>query len=167
MILNIEINGKTRTLKSVVGENLITLLRRCGYNEVRSGCDTGSCGLCTVWIDGAPVLSCSTLAARAHNKKVTTIKGAGEASTRLAKHLLAEGADQCGYCSPGFIMTVLAMKNELESPTEEEVKHYLNGNLCRCTGYAGQTRAIMNWLSEDYDQDNRHVMNETLRGDFR
>ncbi len=64
----------------------------------------------------------------------------------LAEHLIAEGADQCGYCSPGFILTVLAMKNELKNPTEEDVKHYLNGNLCRCTGYEGQTRAIMKWL---------------------
>lgn len=148
MIINTTINGKTRTLEIEVGENLVVALRRHGYTEVRSGCDTGSCGLCTVWIDNKPVLSCSTLAVRADGKTVTTIKGIGEEAQSLAKHLVAEGADQCGYCSPGFIMTVLAMKNEIETPSEKAVKHYLNGNLCRCTGYEGQTRAVMKWLKE-------------------
>jgi len=148
MKLKLTINGKIRTFESEPGENLITLLRRNGYTEVRSGCDTGSCGLCTVWLNGSPILSCSTLAARAQHKEITTIKGMGSEAEKLAKHLVSEGADQCGYCSPGFIMTVLALKNEIENPTEAEIKHYLNGNLCRCTGYAGQTRAIMNWLKE-------------------
>ncbi len=148
MEINSTINGKTRTLQIQPGQNLASVLRENGYTEVRTGCDTGSCGLCTVWVDGKPVLSCSTLAARVSGKSITTIKGVGSEGESLAKYLVAEGADQCGYCSPGFIMTVLSMKNELESPSEDDVKHYLNGNLCRCTGYEGQTRAIMNWLKE-------------------
>lgn len=148
MEINVTINGETRTLDIEPGQNLASALRENSYTEVRTGCDTGSCGLCTVWLDGKPVLSCSTLAARAGGKSVTTIKGVGAQGESLAKHLVAEGADQCGYCSPGFIMTVLSMRNELECPSEDEIKHYLNGNLCRCTGYEGQTRAIMNWLKE-------------------
>ena len=146
MNIKTNINGKTRTMEVFPGESLAAFLRRNGYTEVRTGCDTGSCGLCTVWVDEKPTLSCSTLAARAAGRYITTIKGVGQAGTELAKHLVAEGADQCGYCSPGFIMTVLSMKKEIADPTEEAVKHYLNGNLCRCTGYEGQTRAIMKWL---------------------
>lgn len=140
------INGETRTLEVFAGESLAAFLRRYDYKEVRTGCDTGSCGLCTVWLDGKPVLSCSTLAARIAGRRVTTIKGVGTEGETLAKFLVAEGADQCGYCSPGFIMTVLSMKKEIKEPTEEAIKHYLNGNLCRCTGYEGQTRAIKKWL---------------------
>jgi len=140
------INEETRTLEVFPGESLAALLRRYGYLEVRTGCDTGSCGLCTVWMDGKPILSCSTLAARAAGHSITTIKGVGKEGENLAKFLVAEGADQCGYCSPGFIMTVLSMKKELKNPTESAIKHYLNGNLCRCTGYEGQTRAIKKWL---------------------
>ncbi|WP_430883168.1 (2Fe-2S)-binding protein [Fusibacter sp. JL216-2] len=146
MEINVIVNGETRTFDAEPGQNLVSVLRENGYTEVRTGCDTGSCGLCTVWIDGKPTLSCSTLAMRVNGKKITTIKGVGKMGQALAEHLIAEGADQCGYCSPGFILTVLAMKNELKNPTEEDVKHYLNGNLCRCTGYEGQTRAIMKWL---------------------
>ena len=148
MEINAIVNGKTRTFDIEPGQSLASALRENGYVEVRTGCDTGSCGLCTVWLNGKPTLSCSTLAARAEGRSITTIKGVGSEGEALAKHLIAEGADQCGYCSPGFIMTVLSMKNELNNPSEEEIKHYLNGNLCRCTGYEGQTRAIMNWLKE-------------------
>ncbi|MGB3368086.1 MAG: 2Fe-2S iron-sulfur cluster-binding protein [Acidaminobacteraceae bacterium] len=123
-------------------------MRRYGHTEVRSGCDTGSCGLCTVWIDSLPVLSCSTLAARVDGHSITTIKGVEEKAKKLAKYLIKEGADQCGYCSPGFIMTALAMKDELKDANEDSIKHYLAGNLCRCTGYAGQTRGLMKWMQE-------------------
>ncbi len=146
MEIKLHINAVEVTMQTEAGENLATALRRHGYTEVRTGCDTGSCGLCTVWIDGKPALSCSTLAMRASGKNVTTIKGIGAEAESLAKALVSEGADQCGYCSPGFILTVVAMRRELESPTIEDIKHYLNGNLCRCTGYEGQLRAIQKWL---------------------
>ncbi len=146
MEIVVTINGVEEHIDVQTGENLATALRRNGHTEVRTGCDTGSCGLCTVWIDGKPTLSCSTLAVRAGGKQITTIKGLGDEAESLAKHLVAEGADQCGYCSPGFILTVVAMKRELERPSVEEIKHYLNGNLCRCTGYEGQLRAIKKWI---------------------
>lgn len=147
-MINAVINDVEVTFNLIPGENLLDCMRRHGYTEVRSGCDTGSCGLCTVWIDGKPVLSCSTLSARADGHKVTTIKGVEEKAKKLADYLIKEGADQCGYCSPGFIMTALAMKEELKSPSEDSIKHYLAGNLCRCTGYAGQTRGLMKWMQE-------------------
>jgi carbon-monoxide dehydrogenase small subunit len=114
--------------------------------SIRKGCNTSNCGLCTVWIDGKPTLSCSVLAVRAQGKNIVTIEGLQKEAEEFAEILVAEGAEQCGFCSPGFIMTVLAMKNELINPTDEEIVHYLTGNLCRCTGYMGQLRAVKKYL---------------------
>ncbi len=144
--LNININGKDMAVEAHGDEFLADTLRRYGFLSVKKGCDTGSCGLCTVWVDEQPVLSCSYLAARANGKSITTIEGLQEEAAEFARFLTAEGAEQCGFCSPGFIMTVLAMKRELENPTEESIKHYLNGNLCRCTGYVGQLRALKKYM---------------------
>ena len=103
-------------------------------------------GLCSIWIDERPTLSCSTLSIRANNKNITTIEGLQKEANEFAEILVKEGAEQCGFCSPGFIMTVIAMKKELENPTEEEIIHYLTGNLCRCTGYMGQLRAVKKYM---------------------
>jgi carbon-monoxide dehydrogenase small subunit len=127
-------------------ELLADTLRSNGISSVRKGCDTTCCGLCTVWIDGKPNLSCSVLSFRVSGKKITTIEGVRREAEEFAAVLTAEGAEQCGFCSPGFIMTVLAMKNELTNPTETEIIHYLTGNLCRCTGYMGQLRAVKKYL---------------------
>lgn len=128
---------------------LADTLRAHGYLSVRQGCDTSCCGLCTVWIDGKPTLSCTTLSFRASGRNITTIEGVQREAEEFAQVLVAEGAEQCGFCSPGFIMTVLAMKRELVKPTEQDIIHYLTGNLCRCTGYMGQLRAIKKYLGVD------------------
>ncbi|MBM6860046.1 (2Fe-2S)-binding protein [Clostridium saudiense] len=125
---------------------LIDFVRSKGFLSVKRGCDTSNCGLCTVHLDGKPVLSCSTLAMRANGLKVTTIEGLEEEAKEFAQFMANQGAEQCGFCSPGFVMNVLAMKNELINPSEEDIKMYLAGNLCRCTGYMGQLRAIKNYL---------------------
>lgn len=140
------INNKKVTLEVANDELLADTLRAHGLLSIRKGCDTSNCGLCTVWIDGKPTLSCTTLSFRINGKNITTIEGVQKEAEDFAKFLAAEGADQCGFCSPGFIMTVLAMKNELKNPTEEDIVHYLTGNLCRCTGYMGQLRAIKKYL---------------------
>jgi len=121
-------------------------LRKYGLLSVRKGCDTSCCGLCTVWIEGKPTLSCAVLAFRADGKNITTIEGVAAEAEEFARLLTAEGAEQCGFCSPGFIMTVLALKRELPEPTEAEIVHYLTGNLCRCSGYMGQLRAVKKYL---------------------
>ena len=122
-------------------------MRRQGCYSVKRGCETSNCGLCTVWLDGTPVLSCSVLAARADGREVTTLEGVEKEAEAFGRFLAQEGAEQCGFCSPGFIMNVLAMERELENPGEEEILEYLSGNLCRCTGYAGQLRAIVKYLN--------------------
>ena len=140
------INGHKTIWQLEADASLADVLRQEGYLSVRKGCDTSCCGLCTVWLEGKPVLSCTVPAFRAAGKEITTLEGVSEEAEAFAKVLAAEGAEQCGFCSPGFIMTVLAMKSELSQPSEEEILHYLTGNLCRCTGYMGQLRAVKIYL---------------------
>jgi Aerobic-type carbon monoxide dehydrogenase, small subunit CoxS/CutS homologs len=146
MQIEVTLNNKKVTFEVEGNEFLADTLRAKGMLSIRKGCDTSCCGLCTVWIDGKPTLSCSLLAIKANGKNIITIEGVQKEAEEFAKVLVAEGAEQCGFCSPGFIMTVLAMKNELNNPTEEEIIHYLTGNLCRCTGYMGQLRAVKKYL---------------------
>ena len=146
MQIELILNGKKTKLEVNGDDYLVDILRKEGNLSVKRGCDTGCCGLCTVWIDKKPTLSCATLAIRADKKEVTTIEGLQNEASEFADVLVKEGAEQCGFCSPGFIMTVLAMKNELINPNEEDIIHYLNGNLCRCTGYMGQLRAVKKYL---------------------
>lgn len=146
MQIDVVINHKLVTLEVAPDDFLVDTLRKCGLYSVRRGCDTACCGLCTIWLDGKPTLSCSTLSFKAQGRHITTIEGLAGEAEEFAKFMAAEGADQCGYCSPGFILTVLAMKRELIHPTEAEIAHYLTGNLCRCTGYQGQLRAVKKYL---------------------
>lgn len=146
MLVELRVNGKKRKVEIEPEEYLVDSLRKLGNLSVKRGCDTGCCGLCSVWIDKKPTLSCSMLTVRALNKEITTIEGLQKEASEFAEILVSEGAEQCGFCSPGFIMTVLAMKDELNNPTEEDIIHYLTGNLCRCTGYMGQLRAIKTYL---------------------
>ena len=146
MQIETSINGNKTIWQLEADASLADVLRQEGYLSVRKGCDTSCCGLCTVWLEGKPVLSCTVPAFRAAGKEITTLEGVSEEAEAFAKVLAAEGAEQCGFCSPGFIMTVLAMKRELSQPSEEEILHYLTGNLCRCTGYMGQLRAVKTYL---------------------
>lgn len=146
MEINLIVNGKNLSLNINGDEVLADTLRDLGNLSVKKGCNTGNCGLCTVWVDEKPVLSCSYLTARANGKNIRTIESLEKEASEFAQFLVAEGAEQCGFCSPGFVMTVLAMKNELKNPTEEDIIHYLTGNLCRCTGYMGQLRAVKKYM---------------------
>lgn len=149
MKIELIINKEKRVCEINPGEFLADTLRKEGYLSVKKGCDTGSCGVCTVWVEEKPVLSCSFLTARAQGKQITTIEGVKDKAEDFAQFLVKEGAEQCGFCSPGFIMTILAMEKELKKPSEEEIIHYLTGNLCRCTGYEGQLRAVVKYLGRD------------------
>lgn len=144
------LNGKKVVFEGENNEFLADTLRKNGVSSVRKGCSTTCCGLCSVWIDGKPTLSCSVLTAKARGKHITTMEGIKEESNKFAQILVNEGAEQCGFCSPGFIMTVVAMKKELKNPTDEEIIHYLTGNLCRCTGYMGQLRAVKKYLEVEW-----------------
>ena len=132
---------------------LLDLLRQMGCFSVKRGCETANCGLCTVLLDGRPVLSCSMLALRVQGKKVVTLEGMEKEAQEFGAFLAGEGAEQCGLCNPGFIMNVFAMLKELQDPDEEQIREYLAGNLCRCSGFVGQTRSILKYLR--YKQDRK------------
>lgn len=151
MQIKLWINDKEYTDDILPDTMLLDFLRSKGCLSVKRGCETSNCGLCTVFLEDKPVLSCSTLAVRANGLRVTTIEGIQEEAAEFGAFLADEGAEQCGFCSPGFIMNVIAMKNELNNPTEDEIKNYLEGNLCRCTGYMGQLRAVKKYLEKYSD----------------
>ena len=136
MQVQIKVNGKL--IKDDVSCDLLLIdfLRNHGCYSVKRGCETSNCGL-----------SCSILAARANNHSIMTLEGLQEEAKVFADFMANEGAEQCGFCSPGLIMNVLAMEKELKNPSEEEIKNYLAGNLCRCTGYMAQMRAITKYLN--------------------
>lgn len=155
MQIELILNGKATSLRVGKAEFLSEVLRRQGLLSVRKGCDTSCCGICSIWLDGRPTLSCSLLAIRAEGREVVTIEGVEAEAKRFAEILAVEGAEQCGFCSPGFIMTVLALKRELPQATEGQIIEYLKGNLCRCTGYMGQMRAVRTYLGGKDNEDGR------------
>ena len=132
---------------------LLDLLREKGCYSVKRGCETASCGLCTVLLEEKPVLSCSFLAARADGKHVVTLEGMQEEAEEIGSFLAKEGAEQCGFCNPGFMMNIFAMLKELDDPTEEEINEYMAGNLCRCSGFMGQTRSVLKYLEYKKQQE--------------
>lgn len=147
MLITVTVNGKKYTDEIAADLMLLDYLRQKGCYSVKRGCETSNCGLCTVHLDGKPILSCSYPAARADGHTVTTLEGLQEEAAEFGAFLADQGGEQCGFCSPGFIMNVLAMVRELQDPTEEEIQEYLSGNLCRCTGYQSQLRAVKNYLA--------------------
>lgn len=146
MLVDIKLNGKSVKADITADMTLYEFVREHGCYSVKCGCETSNCGLCTVFLNDKPVLSCSVLAARADKCSVTTLEGLQGEASEFVTFIADQGAEQCGFCNPGFIMNVLAMTKELENPTEEEIKEYLAGNLCRCSGFVGQTRSILKYL---------------------
>lgn len=147
MEIKLTLNGKPLSAEIEADTLLIDFVRAHGCYSVKRGCETANCGLCTVLLDGTPVLSCSVLAARAAGHQVQTLEGLQAEAEDFVGFIADQGAEQCGFCNPGFIMNALALFREKEYPTEEEIKEYLAGNLCRCTGYEGQLRGILAFLA--------------------
>ena len=147
MLITINLNGKKIVDDVSADTLLIDFVRAHGCKSVKRGCETANCGLCTVFMDEKPILSCSMLAARASGHSVTTLEGLQDEAAEFGAFIADQGAEQCGFCNPGFIMNVIAMLRELEEPDEEQIKEYLAGNLCRCTGYEGQLRGILAFLA--------------------
>lgn len=157
MKVNYWLNGVKRCDDVEPGRLLLDFLREKGCSSVKRGCETANCGLCTVLMDDKPVLSCSILAVRAEGKRIVTLEGMQKEAEEFGSFLADEGAEQCGFCNPGFIMNVFAMLKELRDPTEEQIKEYLAGNLCRCSGFVGQTRSILKFLEYKRAQKEEEV----------
>lgn len=146
MKIKVVVNKENKVFDVKPDEYLLDTLQKYNYVSVRRGCDNTSCGVCTVLIDGKPVASCSFLSCRADGRRVTTVEGISEEAAKIADFFGQEGADQCGYCNPSMALTVYAMKKELKNPSDKDIRSYLVGNLCRCSGYEGQHRAIKAYL---------------------
>lgn len=145
-VLNLHVNGKEVEVLTEIHKTLLEVLREdLGLTGTKRGCDLGTCGACTVLIDGKPYLSCLTLAADVQGKKVMTIEGLSSDGGLhpLQKAFVEKGAIQCGFCTPGMILTAKAFLDEHPNPSEGEVKKAISGNLCRCTGYVKIVEAIL------------------------
>jgi carbon-monoxide dehydrogenase small subunit len=138
------VNGRQRTVYVNTNDLLLNVIRNnLHLTGAKYGCGIGECGACTVLLDGKPVLACLTLAVSVNGKNITTAEGIGDGELDpVQKAFIENGAIQCGFCTPGMVVAARALLNENPSPSEKEIKDYIRGNMCRCTGYAGIVRAI-------------------------
>lgn len=160
MEITVIVNGKKLVDSIEPDLLLIDFLRKHGCYSVKRGCETANCGLCTVFLDGIPVLSCSVPAARADGHEVQTLEGLQEEASEFVGFIADQGADQCGFCNPGFVMNTIALLRENSDPTDDEIRAYLAGNLCRCSGYEGQLRGIRNYLEHKRSEEGIHGRKE-------
>ncbi len=145
MELELRINGIIKSLDVAPNESLMTVLRQEGYHSVKHGCETGECGACNVLVDGVPRPSCVMLAAQAGGCTLTTVESLGTARKLhpLQEAFIDTGAIQCGFCTPGMVLSAHALLKSNPDPSENEVRDALSGNLCRCTGYVKPVEAVL------------------------
>jgi aerobic-type carbon monoxide dehydrogenase small subunit (CoxS/CutS family) len=144
-LLELRINGRTREVAIEPSKLLLDALRQdLQLTGSKRGCDDSSCGACTVLVEGIPMLSCTMLAASCEGQEITTVEGVSEhgALAAIQKAYGDWGGAQCGFCTPGFMMTVKHLLSTNSHPTEDEIRNALSGNLCRCTGYTQMYQAI-------------------------
>jgi aerobic-type carbon monoxide dehydrogenase small subunit (CoxS/CutS family) len=151
--IELKVNG--RVMRAWVGPNelLLNVLRdKLGMTGAKYGCGVGECGACTVLVDGKAMMGCLILAVAADGHEITTVEGLRTKDGSLdplQQQFIDDAAFQCGYCTPGFLMATKGLLNEIPHPTEAEVRDYLEGNLCRCTGYVSIVRAVMNYTKKN------------------
>ena len=148
MEIKLNLNGRPVSALIQPDTLLIDLGRNLGCYSVKRGCETANCGLCTVLMDGKPILSCSTLAARADGHSIQTLEGLQEEAADFVTFIADQGADQGGCGKPGFVMNTISLLRENPDPSDDEIRAYLAGNLCRCSGYEGQLRGIRAYLDQ-------------------
>lgn len=144
MKVSFNINSKLKNIEIKPNEILLHTLRNNGYTEVKCGCNEGECGACLVLIDDKPINSCQVLSMSVQKRQIKTVKGIGtlHSPSQLQKIFVEAGADQCGYCSPGMIISAHSLLSQNPNPTRIEIQQALDGNLCRCTGYVKIINAV-------------------------
>ena len=143
--LTLTVNGVDYPVNVAQGRNLLSVIRtEVGLTGTKEGCDDCECGACMVLLEGQPVNSCSYLAAQAQGRAITTVEGLmdGNDMHPLQRNILEEGGVQCGFCTPGMLLSATALLERNPSPTDDEIRVGLSGNLCRCTGYAKIIAAV-------------------------
>ena len=147
----LSVNGVDYPVVAEQGRNLLSVIRtEIGLTGTKEGCDDCECGACMVLLDGQPANSCSFLAVQAQGRAITTVEGLqqGDEMHPLQRNILEEGGVQCGFCTPGMLLSATALLERNPSPTEEEIRIGLSGNLCRCTGYAKIVTAVQRTAAE-------------------
>ena len=146
MRVELVVNEQEFTVDTLAGETLLEMLRRLGLKSVKKGCETGNCGACTVLLDARPVLSCIMLAIQADGRSITTVEGLCREGVLhpVQEEFVKAGASQCGFCTPGMILTAAAFLAENPNPTRDQVREAISGNICRCSGYVKVVDAVMN-----------------------
>jgi len=158
LLLHITVNDEYRELYINPKRLLVEVLRDdLALTGTKRGCNTGACGACTVMLNGLPVKSCSVLAMQADGAEVNTVEGLAEGGelSDLQKSFLDHGAFQCGFCTPGMLMSATALLKEIKKPTKEQIKEAIHGNLCRCTGYNSIIRAVKAVAEGEYKEKSR------------
>jgi carbon-monoxide dehydrogenase small subunit len=143
--ITFRLNGREEKITVEDAETFLDVLRdQFKLWSVRESCGVGACGTCTILLDGRPISSCLFLAPRASGKEIVTLEGLGDGQTLhpIQEAFVNQRALQCAYCTPGFVLSVKALLDELDDPSEEEIREYLAGNICRCAGYADILRAV-------------------------
>ncbi|GAC1614685.1 MAG: xanthine dehydrogenase molybdenum-binding subunit XdhA [Ktedonobacteraceae bacterium] len=165
MELEVRINGMVAGEDVAPNESLLSLLRRRGYNSVKHGCETGECGACTVLVDGVPRPSCVMLAAQVGGCTLTTVESLGSSDNlhALQAAFVETGAVQCGFCTPGMLLSAHALLKNNPAPTEEDVREALSGNLCRCSGYVKPVRAVLRAAARMRGEDVQPLTYNTLK----
>jgi len=151
-LIELRVNGRSHELAFEPSKLLLDVLRQdLELTGSKRGCDDSSCGACTVLIDGIPMLSCTMLAASCEGQEITTVEGVSEHGSLAAiqKAYGDWGGAQCGYCTPGFMMTVTHLLSQNQNPTDDEIRHALSSNLCRCTGYSQMYEAIRSAIAAE------------------
>jgi carbon-monoxide dehydrogenase small subunit len=149
--MKLSINGRSREVDAPPDQTLLAVLRDAlGIFDVKEGCGEGVCGACTVLLDGRPVSSCLVLAATVRGRPIVTVKGLEREGGLhpLQEAFVRHGAVQCGFCTPGMLLTALVFLETHEHPSRDEIRHALEGNLCRCTGYTKIVDAIEAYAAE-------------------
>lgn len=146
MLVTFYLNDAEVTYNVRPGEYLAESLRNHGVKSVKVGCNESTCGSCTLLVEGKPMMSCSLLTASIEGKHITTIEGIQEEAAKISTYFAKQGADQCGFCNVGFALVIYSLKNEYKNPTDEEIKNYILGNLCRCSGLQSHLKAIKAYL---------------------
>ncbi|MBC8514650.1 (2Fe-2S)-binding protein [bacterium] len=143
-VMTLSINGAQKTVALAPHALLLDTLRSLGLTGTKRGCDMGTCGCCAVQVDGLPVLSCLLLTKEAAGKEISTIEGLGTPNNLapLQRLFWEVGGSQCGFCTPGFLITADAFLRSNPDPTDQEIREAISGNLCRCTGYTKIIKAI-------------------------
>lgn len=142
--ISFELNGQEIDCRVSSTQSILEVIRSLGYKGTKKGCDSGDCGSCTIIMDGKAVVSCIIPAFMADGSKITTIEGVGSVNNPhvIQKAFVEAGAVQCGFCIPGMIMTTKFLLDRIENPDEQTIKHYLDGNICRCSGYIKQIEGV-------------------------